>query len=150
MEHHLILRIATKLLIPMILLFALYVQFHGDFGPGGGFQAGVIFGAGLILYGIVFGVDSLMAAIPLKSVRVVAALGLILYAGVGVFSLMQGANFLDYDALAEDPLHGQHYGILLIELGVGMTVAATMVGLFCSFSAGRRDPDDHVDAEHDS
>ncbi len=49
MEHHHILRTITKLLIPIILLFALYVQFHGDFGPGGGFQAGVIFGSGIIL-----------------------------------------------------------------------------------------------------
>ena len=50
-----VLRIIAKIIIPMILLFALYVQFHGDFGPGGGFQAGVIFAAGFILYGLVFG-----------------------------------------------------------------------------------------------
>ena len=54
MQHHLILRVVSKLLIPPILLFALYVQFHGDFGPGGGFQAGVIFAVAFILYGLVF------------------------------------------------------------------------------------------------
>ena len=56
MKQQTILRIVSKLLIPYILLFALYVQFHGDFGPGGGFQAGVIFAAGFILYALVFGV----------------------------------------------------------------------------------------------
>ena len=52
MINQIILRIAAKLLIPVILLFGLYVQFHGDFGPGGGFQGGVIFGASLIMLAI--------------------------------------------------------------------------------------------------
>ena len=59
-----VLRIIAKIIIPMILLFALYVQFHGDFGPGGGFQAGVIFAAGFILYGLVFGTEALRSAVP--------------------------------------------------------------------------------------
>ena len=54
-----IIRIVTKILIPYILLFAMYVQFHGDFGPGGGFQAGVIFASALILYGLVYGLTAL-------------------------------------------------------------------------------------------
>ncbi|MDH3640349.1 MAG: cation:proton antiporter, partial [Gammaproteobacteria bacterium] len=57
MEHHIVLRLVTKFLLPFILLFALYVQFHGDYGPGGGFQAGVIFGAGFVLYGLIFGLE---------------------------------------------------------------------------------------------
>ena len=55
MRYDLILRVVAKLLIPFILLFALYVQFHGDFGPGGGFQAGVILAAAVIFYGLIFG-----------------------------------------------------------------------------------------------
>ena len=57
MSHIVVLRVVAKLLIPVILLFALYVQFHGDFGPGGGFQAGVIFGSGFILYALIFGTE---------------------------------------------------------------------------------------------
>ena len=64
MTEHLVLRVVSKLLIPPILLFALYVQMHGDYGPGGGFQAGVIFGAGLILYGLVFGTEAVRAVAP--------------------------------------------------------------------------------------
>ena len=59
-----ILRVVSKLLIPYILLFALYVQFHGDYGPGGGFQAGVIFAAGFILYGLVYGLGAARRVAP--------------------------------------------------------------------------------------
>jgi multicomponent Na+:H+ antiporter subunit B len=64
MNYKIIIRVASKFLIPYILLFALYVQWHGDYGPGGGFQAGVIFAAGFILYGIVFGIGNLRNVVP--------------------------------------------------------------------------------------
>jgi multicomponent Na+:H+ antiporter subunit B len=134
MEHHFVLRVVSKLLLPAILLFALYVQFHGDFGPGGGFQAGVIFAAGVILYGLVFGVEKARSVVSPALVRVSIASGLLLYALVGVVSLLLGGNFLDYGVLAADPLHGQHLGIMLIELGVGITVAAVMISLFYGFA----------------
>jgi multicomponent Na+:H+ antiporter subunit B len=136
MKRHVVLRIVTKAMLPFILLFALYVQFHGDYGPGGGFQAGVIFGAGFILYGLVFGLaDAKKVARP-AIVELLVALGILLYAGVGVAAMLKGGNFLDYGALLHDPVHGQHLGIILIELGVGITVAAVMILIFFSF-AGR-------------
>lgn len=134
MEHHLVLRVVAKVLLPFILLFALYVQFHGDFGPGGGFQAGVIFAAGFILYGLIFGVENMCQVAPPRITRAVAALGLLLYIGVGMTSLLMGANFLDYSALSRVPTEGQHLGIMLIELGVGMTVASVMINLFVAFA----------------
>ncbi len=134
MRHHIIVRISTRILVPFILLFALYVQFHGDFGPGGGLQAGVIFGAGCILYGLVFGVDALMGVAPMAVVRTIAAGGLLLYALVGVAGLLAGGNYLDYGVLGATPVAGQHLGIMLIELGVGMTVAAVVVSLFYGFT----------------
>jgi len=133
-RHHIIVRISTRILVPFILLFALYVQFHGYFGPGGGFQAGVIFGAGCILYGLVFGVDALMGVAPMAVVRTIAAGGLLLYALVGVAGLLAGGNYLDYSVLGATPVAGQHLGIMLIELGVGMTVAAVVVSLFYGFT----------------
>lgn len=134
MHHHFVLRIVTKLLLGPILLFALYVQFHGDFGPGGGFQAGVIFAAGLILYGLVFGVEKLVEVVPAGLVQGCISLGVLLYAGVGMAGIVMGGNFLDYSVLATDPLAGQHLGILLVEFGVGLTVASVMVSLFYAFS----------------
>ncbi len=134
MEKHKILRLVAKLLMPPIMLFALYVQFHGDYGPGGGFQAGVIFGAAYILYGLIFGVWRLQKLVPPEVIHASAALGVLLYAGVGVMGLLLGGNFLDYSVLAADPVQGQLIGILIIEFGIGVTVAATMIMLFCSFA----------------
>lgn len=131
-----ILRVIAKFLIPFIFLFGLYVQFHGDYGPGGGFQAGVIFAAGCILYALVFGLDGLRRAVPPAIPRVLAAVGLILYAGTGVATMLLGGVYLDYARLAADPAHGHHCGILIIEFGVGVTVAATMLAVYQAF-AGR-------------
>jgi len=139
-DQHLILRIVTKMLIPFILLFALYVQFHGDFGPGGGFQAGVIFAAAIILYAMVFGLSTARRVVGQTFVKLLAATGVLLYGGVGVVSLLKGGNFLDYNVLAADPVGGQHLGILLVELGVGLTVAAVMVIIFFNFAAREEGP----------
>ncbi|MDZ7735831.1 MAG: Na(+)/H(+) antiporter subunit B [Gammaproteobacteria bacterium] len=134
MIHHLVLRIVAKLLVPFILLFALYVQFHGEYSPGGGFQAGVIFAAGFILYGLIYGVDQYRQVISPDWLRRMAALGVLLYIGVGLTTLLMGGNFLDYDVLADHAIQGQHMGILLVELGVGITVATVMMSLFMMFA----------------
>ena len=137
MINYSILRVVSKLLIPFILLYGLYVQFHGDFGPGGGFQAGVIFAGGFILYGLVFGLDALRKVLPPALVRSGIAIGVLLYAGVGVANMLLGANYLDYSVLGPTSATGEHYGILIIELGVGITVASVLVAAFSAF-AGRR------------
>lgn len=137
MQHHLVLRVVTRGLIPLILLFALYVQFHGDFGPGGGFQAGVIFGAAFVLYGIVAGLDRATAVAAPGLVVGATCVGVLLFAGVGVAGMLRGGQYLDYGVLSADPVAGQHLGILLVELGVGITVAGVMIGLFCAFSDKR-------------
>ena len=126
----------SDLLIPAIVLFGLYVQFHGDFGPGGGFQAGVIVAAGAILYALVYGLERTQRLIPPDAVRLLSAMGLPLFAGVGFASLMFGAEYLNYDALNADKIRAQHIGIILIEFGVGTTVASVMISVFYAF-AGR-------------
>ncbi|MCB9758606.1 MAG: Na(+)/H(+) antiporter subunit B [Alphaproteobacteria bacterium] len=142
-------RIAAKVLIPYILLFALYVQFHGDFGPGGGFQAGVIFAAGFVLHTLAFGQSATQKVFPVRAIELMVPTGVLIYGGVGVVCLLQGGNFLDYNWLLGDPaahgehahehmLHGQHYGILLVELGVGLTVSGVMLAIFNAFVARGR------------
>lgn len=133
-QRHEVLQVVSKLLIPFILLFAFYVQFHGDYGPGGGFQAGVIFAAAFILHGLIFGVRKTRLVLPASALKTGMALGLLLYIGTGVVSLFLGGNLLDYNVLAHDPLHGQHWGVFAVELGVGLTVACVMIILFYSFS----------------
>ena len=134
MEHHLVLNVVARILIPLIMLFALYVQFHGDYGPGGGFQAGVIFAASFILYGIIYGIERLRKVVHPSFIRSLAALGVLVYVSVGIVSILNGGEFLNYNLLSEDPRIGQHIGIIFIELGVGMTVASTMILLFYAFA----------------
>ncbi len=136
MNQHLVLRVVAKMLLPPILLFALYVQFHGDFGPGGGFQAGMIFAAAFILYALVFGLETARRVVPEGVVRAAMAVGLLIFAGVGFAGLLLGGNYLNYSVLAENQKAGQHLGITLIEFGVGTTVAAVMITIFFAF-AGR-------------
>ena len=139
MREKVLLRVASRVFIPLILLFALYVQFHGDFGPGGGFQAGVIFAAGFVLFGLIFGLETLQQVVPWSIVERSVALGLLIYGGVGVTCLLRGGRFLDYGVLDHhSAMHGQHLGILIIELGVGITVAATMLAIFFAVAGRER------------
>jgi multicomponent Na+:H+ antiporter subunit B len=134
-----ILRVISKLFIPFIFIFGLYVQLHGDYGPGGGFQAGVILAAGVILYAIIYGLSAAQRAVPKRLVEFLVPLGVLIYAGVGVVSMAAGGNYLDYNPLGHDPIHGQHWGIFLVEIGVLVTVAGTMIAIFYAF-AGRGRP----------
>ena len=131
-----VLRVAAKFILPLMLLFALYVQFHGDYGPGGGFQAGVILSVAFIFYALVFGLDTAEQVLPHNVLRILASTGVVIYAGTGVVTMFMGGNFLDYDLLALNPVEGQHIGMMLIELGVGITVSAIMLMIFFAF-AGR-------------
>jgi len=136
-QRHRVLQIVTKLVIPFVLLFALYVQFHGDYGPGGGFQAGVIFASAFILHGLIFGMQRTRQVITPTALRILMSLGVLIYLGTGIVSMLLGGNLLDYNVLAHDPKHGQHWGIFAVELGVGVTVAAVMISLFFSFASKR-------------
>ena len=135
LRHHLIPKIVGRLLVPFIVLFGLYVQFHGDFGPGGGFQAGAIIATGIMLYALLDGETAALAAVPRKLLLGMVAGGAILYGGVGVAAILMGGNFLDYSVLAADPVDGQHMGILLVELGVGITVSGALLSIFHAFAA---------------
>jgi len=139
-DPHVILRVVSKFLIPFIALFAFYVQFHGDFGPGGGFQAGVILAASVILYALIFGLEEAKKAFPPSWVRVGMTLGVLLYGGTGVVTWIMGGDFLSYGVLVPDhPSHGQHYGIIAVELGVLFAVTSVMIAIFYAF--GSRQPE---------
>ncbi len=140
MKHNLILRFIAKYLFPVIALFAFYVQFHGDYGPGGGFQAGIILSVAFIFYELVFGLETAEQVVPPHVLRILMCTGVLIYAGTGVTTMLMGGNFLDYNLLSRNPVEGQHIGILLIELGVGITVSSVMLIIFFAF-AGRDRPE---------
>jgi multicomponent Na+:H+ antiporter subunit B len=134
MRNDLVLRVVAKLLIPFILLFGLYVQFHGDFGPGGGFQAGVILAAAVIFYGLIYGLADALKLVPEVVVESMMALGVLIYGGVGVAGLLLGGNFLDYFVLDPDSVLGQHRGIFWVEVGVAVTVSGVMLKIYYMFA----------------
>ncbi len=133
-EQNVVLWIVVKPFIAFILIFGLYVQFHGDFGAGGGFQAGVIFASGFILYSLVFGEGYARKVVSASILPRLAALGVIIYGVTGLASLLSDKAFLDYNALSSNPISGQHMGIILVEAGVGLAVFSTILLIFYSFS----------------
>jgi len=141
-KNDLVLRVVAKLFTPFVLLFALYVQFHGELGPGGGFQAGVIAAAAVILYAIVFGLPAARRLVPDAIVESLMAIGVLIYAGVGVAGLLLGGAYLDYFVLDRDPVHGQERGIFWVEVGVAVTVSSVMLKIFSMFASRGHDPDE--------
>lgn len=141
MRADLVLRVIAKLLIPFILVFALYVQFHGDFGPGGGFQAGVISAAAIIFFSLIYGIDAARKVVPDWVVETLLASGVLLYVAVGFMGIVLGGNFLDYFVLDRDSVHGQERGIFWVELGVAITVSGVMLKIFYMFASRGIDPE---------
>jgi len=135
LKDHLIPHVVGRVLIPFIVLFGLYVQFHGEYGPGGGFQAGAIIAAGIILYALLEGEGAALHVLPPRVLVGLAVGGALLYLAVGIVSMLLGGAFLDYSVLASDPVVGQQIGILVIELGVGLTVTGTLLSIFHAFAA---------------
>jgi multicomponent Na+:H+ antiporter subunit B len=126
-----ILSTITKFIIPFILLFALYIQFHGEISPGGGFQAGVIFASAFLLYALTFGIHKAQTLLSNTTLKFYMSLGLLIYAGTGIVTMLRGGNFLSYNYLYfRDPIIGQKMGILTIELGIGLTVFSAVTLLF--------------------
>jgi len=115
------------------------VQFHGDFGPGGGFQAGVIAAGAIVFYAIVFGLRAGQRLAPEWLVEALLAAGVLLYAAVGFAGLVLGGNYLDYFVLHADKVQGQHRGIFWVEAGVALTVSGVMLKLFYMFAARGRE-----------
>jgi multicomponent Na+:H+ antiporter subunit B len=135
LRDDLIPRVVGRLLVPFIMLFGLYVQFHGEYGPGGGFQAGALIAAAFILFALVEGEARTLAALPHKALLALTTAGALLYGLVGLAGILFGSEFLDYSVLADDSVKGQQLGIILIELGVGMTVTGVLLSIFHAFAA---------------
>lgn len=138
LRSHVIPLVISRLLAPFILLFGLYVQFHGEYGPGGGFQAGALIAAAFILYALIEGEDRTLEVLPQSALNGLMVGGALLYGGVGLAGMLLGSNFLDYSVLAADPVSGQQIGIILIEAGVGMTVTGVLLSIFHAFAARDR------------
>ncbi len=135
LRHHMIPQVVGRLLIPFIVLFGLYVQFHGEYGPGGGFQAGALIASGIILYALLEGEAAALRALPRSVLMGLVVGGATLYGGVGILCMLMGGNFLEYSVLSDDPVSGQQMGILAIEAGVGMAVCGALLSIYHAFAS---------------
>ncbi len=137
--HDVIVKTTTRLIIPFIQLFGLYVIAHGHHSPGGGFQGGVILGASIILYAISQNLRHAMGRMGETVSAVFCAAGVFIYAGAGALCLLLGANFLDYSGLAPvfgvDGIQARSLGILVVEIGVGLAVMSAMVWIYYNLAS---------------
>ena len=139
MSNNIIIRTISRILIPFIQLFAFYVIAHGELGPGGGFQGGVIFSVSIILYRIVFGMDDASSRMYEKLTDILSAMGALIYALIGLMCILAGGLYLQYDKLPfGSPKIAIHLGIYGIEIGIGITVAAVLITIFFEI-AGQKD-----------
>jgi multicomponent Na+:H+ antiporter subunit B len=123
----------VRVLVPVAQLFALYVLAYGHYGPGGGFQGGVILGAAYILLALGLGREVFERRVNERVCLGLAAAGVLLYVLTGLAGLVGGSTFLDYSVLPlpVSPVKARYFGILFIETGVAIAVAATVIVLFC-------------------
>lgn len=121
-----VIRIILSFIIPFIVVYSIFIQLNGEISPGGGFQAGVIFATSLIGYELISGTNKFLSHFKIDSLKMTMIFGVLIYATTGLVSLLFDHNFLDYDALNSSLIFGQKLGIFIIEIGVGITVSATM------------------------
>lgn len=126
LKNFIVIKVILSFIIPYITLYAIYIQLNGEVSPGGGFQAGVIFATAIIGYELIFGKENFLGFISIKSLLICSTMGVSLYAGTGVISLILDDNYLSYNSLQSNSIAGQHLGIFLIEIGVGLTVSSVM------------------------
>lgn len=124
----------VSFIFALLLLFAFYLQFHGEISPGGGFQAGTIIAASFILYGIVFGNHNLIKFVSLPKLIVLSVAGIGIYLITGLISILRGKSLLNYNILSNNSLIGQSIGINAVEIGIGISVAASMLIIYLSLS----------------
>lgn len=142
----LIVRRAGGPLIPLVQLFALYVLFFGQYGPGGGFVAGVMIGASLIVGLLIFGREGRIGRLAERTLSG-DGIGLLLFAFVGGLCLIGGGEFLNYSSFPIPglPDSGRRYlGILLAQIGVALDVLVAAVSIV--FSLSHSEPTGGTDA----
>lgn len=126
LKDFIILKTIISFIIPYALLYAFYIQINGEVSPGGGFQAGVIFASGVIAFDLLYGIKQTQQLLTTEILTTGGVIGVMIYAGTGVISLIFNDNYLNYSSISSNSITGQHTGIFMIELGVGLTVASVM------------------------
>lgn len=140
LQSNKIIRCVTLFFLPYIFLYSVYVQLNGEVSPGGGFQAGVIFSSALIAYDLICSENKLTKCFSVDSLIFIAGIGVVIYIFVGLISLLFDNNFLNYYSFkyfTNDKFTAQYWGIFIVEIGIGLDVAAVMYLIYSSFSSDK-------------
>ncbi|MEX0720395.1 MAG: MnhB domain-containing protein [Balneolaceae bacterium] len=140
--------LGSRFLSPYIMIFGMYVIFHGHYSPGGGFQGGTLLAASLLLIRISGGKE--LSTLQFKEYlsTPLAVIGVLIYFGIGLTAVITGGYFLDYEMVPLPGLDGadlRYWGILIIELGIGLTVMAVLVSIYDNMVLG----EDFISEEED-
>lgn len=133
--------LVSRLVSPFIMMFALYVIFHGHYSPGGGFQGGTMLAASLLLIRLAAGSNISQLQFKKSWGTPLGSIGVLIYFGTGLIAMLLGGNFLDYNFLPL-PVEGamfRSWGILFVEIGVGLAVMGILVSIYDDLLEG--DPD---------
>ena len=128
-----IVQIICSLIIPFIQLFAIYVIMHGHYGPGGGFQGGVLLAVSIILQRLYLGKEVSYRKFPPSLAPTLGATGMLIFGLAGIVPVVTGGSFLDYAYLPIPGVSGaelRYLGILIVEIGIGLAVFGTLVLIF--------------------
>jgi multicomponent Na+:H+ antiporter subunit B len=133
----LFLHVVARAIVPIIQVFAFYVITHGHYSPGGGFQGGVMLAASIILLRISIGEES-FRRFPRDAGIVLAAVGALCFALLGLLPVLFGGSFLDYGReffwLASPTAH--YWGIFLAEVFIGLLVWGALVAIYDALASG--------------
>lgn len=135
-----IVQVVCSTIIPFIQVFALYVILHGHYGPGGGFQGGVLLAVSIILLRLYSGKEVSYRKFPPKLAAVLAAIGMLVFMLAGLVPMVTGGAFLDYAYLPIPGVSGadlRFLGILIVEVGIGLAVFGTLVLIFDNLAGER-------------
>jgi multicomponent Na+:H+ antiporter subunit B len=132
--------VAARTLSPAIQVMAFYVIIHGHYSPGGGFQGGVLLAASFLLLRLALGDRVGRQQVTTGKATLWSAAGTLVFVGLGALALAFGGNFLDYAAiprLGVTPAEARYFGILIVELAVGVAVAGALVSIYDDLLLGR-------------
>ncbi|MFZ5943946.1 MAG: MnhB domain-containing protein [Bacillota bacterium] len=133
-----ILDTSFRILVPFTLVYGIYVLIHGEYSPGGGFQAGALLAVGIVLARLIQGEEA-MFNISGEKALILAGIGTLIYALVGFYTMLAGGKFLEYEKLPI-PVHEaaelHAYGILAIEIGVTLCVMTTIIAILDALTRG--------------
>ena len=153
-KKDIIVRTIARLFVPFLQIYALYVIMHGHYSPGGGFQGGVVLAACFVLLLITHGLEETQKRISEKIVVILSCSGVFIYTGIGVLCLVLAGNFLDYHKLGQilnvSPAEARSFGILGVEIGVGIAVMAVMYSVFYNIATAGNDMSVHENSIHDN